>query len=62
MKIVVESIPDSPSDCLFLKDYYKETCTFDGAVCVFSIWIDNLEEENRICPYLIELNKLNVKE
>ncbi len=55
MKIVVDSIPDSPSDCLFLKDYYKETCKFDGAVCVFSSGL-NISEEKQICPYLVELH------
>lgn len=54
MKIVVDSIPDSLSDCLFLKDYYKETCKFDGAVCVFSSYLDSVKEEERICPYFIE--------
>lgn len=55
MKIVVDSLPCSPSDCLFLKDYYKDTCRFSEACCIFSSWLDNIEEDNRICPYLIEL-------
>lgn len=55
MKTVVDSMPDSPSECLFLKDYYKETCKFDGAVCVFSSCFDSIKEEEKHCPYLIEL-------
>lgn len=54
MKIVIDSMPDSSSECLFLKDYYKETCKFDGAVCFFSSRL-NISKEKRICPYLIEL-------
>lgn len=58
MKLIVSSKPDSPSKCLFLKDYYKETCKFGGAVCVFSSQL-NTSKDKRIYPYLIELKELN---
>ena len=57
MKIIVDSMPDSPSDCLFLKEYYKETCKFDEGTCIFSSCFDNVKEQYRICPYLIELKE-----
>ena len=59
MKIVVDSMPDSPSECLFLKDYYKETCKFDGEICVFSSCFNSVKEEEKICHCLIELKELN---
>lgn len=58
MRIVVDSMPDSPSECFFLKNYYENSCKFNGEVCVFSSWLD-VPEENRICPYLVELKELN---
>lgn len=58
MKIVVDSMPDSPSECLFLKDCYKDTCKFDGTICVFSSQL-NTSKDKRIYPYLIELKELN---
>ena len=58
MKIVVDSMPDCPSDCLFCDDVYRETCQFYGEVCVLADYSDIIKEENRICPCLIELKEL----
>nr|DAG70929.1 MAG TPA: hypothetical protein [Caudoviricetes sp.] len=61
MKIVVDLMPNSPRDCLFCKDIYRETCRIDGDVCPLADWSDIIKEkeEDKICPYLIELNEVN---
>lgn len=50
MKIVVDSMPDSPSDCLFCDDVFKETCYISNSLCLL-----NSDQDKIYCPYLIEL-------
>ncbi len=58
MKIVVDSMPDSPSECLFCANLFTDMCNIDDSLCYLSLKYNG----ERKCPYLIELNKLNVKE
>ena len=59
MKIVVDSMPDSPSECLFCIDVYNDICQFDKETCVYSSYYDtslnSLYGNSVYCPYLIEV-------
>lgn len=51
-------MPEWANECLFCANVYTDMCSIDDSLCYLSLKYRG----ERICPYLIKQNKLNVKE